>query len=194
MCSRQHYSDIDAAFSAGHDIHTEIVDTNSLDKFFHYDPPHGIVTKLGLEYLADARHWNSVDDKDLLRPRRPFSYQRLGEGLQFFGRRLRARPQGDITHRQFARIPVRLPDGSRHCHRRMRLQRAFDQHRIDIVTAADDQVLRSAGDEDPPRLVGISKIAAVEIAITNRVRVMARIAITRRDVWSGNRQHADLMR
>src|SRR5258705_9951094 len=79
MFGRQHYSDTDPAFSAGHDIHTEIIDTNSLDKFFHYDPPHGIVTKLRLEYLADARHRNSVDDKDLLRPRRPFSYQRLGE-------------------------------------------------------------------------------------------------------------------
>src|SRR5712664_4005641 len=119
MFSKQHYSDIDPALSAGHDIHTEIVDTYSLDKFFHYDPPHGIVTKLGLEYLTDARHRNSVDDKDLLRPRRPFGDQRFVESLQFFGRRLRARPQGDVTHRQLARIPVRLPDGSRHCHRRM---------------------------------------------------------------------------
>jgi hypothetical protein len=76
----------------------------------------------------------------------------------------------------------------------MRLQRAFDQHRIDVVATADDQVLRSAGDENPPRLVGISKITAVEIAVANRARVVARIAITRRDVWSGNRQHADLMR
>src|SRR6267142_5718446 len=178
MFSRQHYSDIAHAFSDGHDIHTEIIDTNSLDKFFHYDPPHGIVTKLGLEDLADARHRNSVDDKDLLRPRRPFSYQRLGESLQFFGRRLRARPQGDVTHRQLARIPVRLPDGSRHCHRRMRLQRAFDQYRIDVVTAADDQVFRSAGDENPSRLVGIGKIAAVEIAVAKRARVVAGIAIT----------------
>src|SRR5258707_2577482 len=114
MSSRQHYSDIDPAFPAGHDIHTEIIDTTSLDKFFHDDPPHGIVTKLRLEYLADARHRNSVDDKDLLRPRRPFSYQRLGESLQFFGRRLRDQPQGDVGLTQRPTRTRRLPHGHRH--------------------------------------------------------------------------------
>src|SRR5258705_11611769 len=113
MFGRQHYSDTDPAFSAGHDIHTEIIDTNSLDKFFHYDPPHGIVTKLRLEYLADARHRNSVDDKDLLRPRRPFSYQRLGENLQFFCPRPPAPPQSDGAHPQLPPVTGPLPARSR---------------------------------------------------------------------------------
>ena len=71
----------------------------------------------------------------------------------------------NVGHRQFAGMTVRFSDGGCVQDVRKLQQRLFNQGWIDIVAAADDDVLGAAGDKDEPILVDATEIAADQPAI-----------------------------
>ena len=64
-----------------------------------------------------------------------------------------ARPQHHVNDRQLAGVRVRLADRGGHLHGRMPHHRFLDHGRVDVVAAADDQVLLPAG--QPEATVGV---------------------------------------
>ncbi len=194
MFGMQGHRHIGAALAAGDHGHADIAIAGRLRDLLRKQPLGRIIAQLRLEDLADAGHRDRIDDEDLLRPGRPLGDTGLGESLEIVRARLRAGLQRDITDRQLAGITVGLADGRRHRHRRVRQQRVLDQLRIDVVAAADDQVLGPAGDEQPPLFVGVGEIAAVQIAVTQRACIVRGIAIARGDIGARHGHHADLAR
>ena len=84
----------------------------------------------------------------------------------------------DVDRRQLAGMGVRLADRAGEGDRRMLHHRLLDQRRVDVVAAADDQVLGPAGDPEiavgvePPEVAG-AQIAAVgdDAAVARRFGV-----------------------
>ena len=66
----------------------------------------------------------------------------------------------DIGAGQFARMGIRLANGTDKGHRLMAHQRLFDDGRVNVMPAADDQILGPAGDVkitiriQPPQIAG----------------------------------------
>ena len=105
--------------------------------------------QLGLVDLADVGHRHALDDDDRLRPGRRFVDALRGEGEQLvLGGRMRRHERGE-GHRQLARIRIGRADRRAQLHRRMRGQRVLDDLGVDVVAAADDQVLGAAGEVQP---------------------------------------------
>ena len=94
-----------------------------------------------LEDLADGRHRHLRDDLDAHRHRRSLGDASGGELAQVLGRGSRPVPQHDVGHRNLAGVRVRLADCGRQHDVRVFAQALLDHLRIDVVTAADDQVL-----------------------------------------------------
>ena len=94
--------------------------------------------------------------------------------LQLVRGRRGAGPQRDVAHRQFAGIGVGHADRGGQRHRGMRRHRVLDHQRVDVVAAADDQVLGAAGDVEPAAVVGVAEVAAVEHAVVEDAARRAR--------------------
>ena len=66
---------------------------------------------------------------------------------------------------------IRLADGAHKAHRRMAHQRLFDDRRVDVVATPDDQILRTARDEqiairvDPAQIPGPQEVTVREQAL-----------------------------
>ena len=84
--------------------------------------------------------------------------------VQFVLADARAGPKRDVAHRQLAGVGVGHADCGRERHRVVRGHRVLDHQRVDVVAAADDQVLGAPGDVDPAVVVGVAEVAGVEQA------------------------------
>ena len=101
----------------------------------------------------------------------------------------------DVGHRQFAGMQVGLADRGGERHRRMLLQRLLDHRRVDVVAAADDQVLGAAGQVEVAVLVQVAEVAGVEPAgLEPDVLVVLVAQVTREHVGSAHADHADFGR
>ena len=83
---------------------------------------------------------------------------------QFLGRRRRALDQFDVDAGQLAGEGVGLPDRTGHGDRLMRRQRVLDQRGVDVVPAADDEILGSARDPDVVVVVLAPQVARAQVA------------------------------
>jgi hypothetical protein len=74
----------------------------------------------------------------------------------------------------------------------MAVERLFDDHRIDVMAAADDEILGTAGQPDIALGVEPAEITGVEPAAGQHgTAVMARIEITRGDLRAAHQHVAD---
>ena len=130
------------------------------------DPRDGAAAQVGLEDLADGGLRQLGQDLEVLRHRR-----RLGDMVARMRHQLLARSavaagdQLDIDRRQLAGTGVRLADRAGEGDRRVLHHRVLDQRRVDVVPAADDQVLGAAGDPDVAVGVDPPEIAGAQIAV-----------------------------
>src|SRR5712664_109049 len=75
----------------------------------------------------------------------------------------------------------------------MAIERLFDDHGIDVVAAADDEILGAAGQPDIALRVEPAEVAGIEPAVgQHRAAVMAWIEIARGDLWTAHQHVADL--
>src|SRR3979409_2058857 len=91
-------------------------------------------------------------------------------------------------------MTVRFSDGGCVHDVRKLQQRLFDQAWIDIVAAADDDVLGAAGDKDEPILVDATEIAADQPAILGAGIILVReIEVACLLCWSFDLEYADIV-
>jgi hypothetical protein len=110
------------------------------------------------------------------------------------GRRSRSWHQLDIAYGKLARIAVGFADGG--CEQNVRglQQRLLDQGRIDVVAAADDDILGPSGHEHKAVTVDAPEIAGDQPAVLGAgAAVMLRIDVAGRETRSSDLQHADLV-
>ena len=144
--------------------------------------------KRRLEKLADRRRRQRRRDLDALRNRRLF-----GDRPRRVREQLRLGDDGaglelNIGDGQFAGVRVRTSDRRGQGDGRMRLQRVLDQLRIDVVAAANDQLLLAPG--EPEVAVGVlsAEVSGVEPGLARRARsrspCCARDRDSRRRRWA----------
>ena len=97
-----------------------------------------------------------------------------------------------VAHRHSPKVIERSTAASgRQNHVRVRGHRVLDHQRVDVVAAADDQVLGAAGDVDAALRVGVAEVAAVEpAALDEDTRVVLRIAVAGRDMRAAHGDYA----
>ena len=106
--------------------------------------------------------------------------------------------EGDERDGHLAGVRVRPSDGGDGGHVRMLEQRMLDRRRVDVVAAADDQVLGATGEPDEPIRVNGSQVAGVEPAVLDLLvgaQLEARIAlheIAGEDVGAAQHERPDL--
>ena len=88
-----------------------------------------------------------------------------GPGTQLLGGRGGARGEGDERDRHLAGVQVRTTHRLRGRDRRVCQQHVLDDRRVDVVTAADDQVLGSAGEVDEAVRVDPGQVPGVQPAV-----------------------------
>jgi hypothetical protein len=108
-------------------------------------PLNRVSSRGGFENLADTGHRYRVHDIVLLRPSRTLRDALLSECAQFVRRYPRTGFQRDVADRQFAGIFVGLADCGCVRNRGMLPDHFLDQTGINVVPAADDEVLCAAG-------------------------------------------------
>ena len=89
-------------------------------------------------------------------------------GLKFLDRDLGPADQFDIDARQFAGEGIGLADGARHGHGRMAGKGLFDLGGVDIVTAANDQVLGAARDPQVAIGVNAAQVASAQVDVIGK--------------------------
>src|SRR5208337_3350807 len=99
--------------------------------------------------------------------------------------------------RQLAGVGVRASDRRAHADGRVRLQSVLDDLGIDVVSAADDELLLATGEPEIAASVPPAEVAGVEpplaVDIDPNAFVVTRIEIAREDVRAVDRDHADLV-
>src|SRR5580658_7435828 len=154
----------------------------------------GVPSKLRLEHLADAGERHRINLENLNRDRRALGRALTDPGLQFTRIDCRARFQLHVADRQFAGIGIGLADDSGKSNGGMLEQDLLDRSGIDIVAAADHQVLGAAGDPEKAVFVETAKIARIDpIAVNERALVVRRVEITREDSRPRHDHDADLV-
>ena len=73
----------------------------------------------------------------------------------------------DVGHRDLAGVPVGTPDGRRGGHGGVGQQRVLDHLRVDVVAAADDQVLGPPGEIHEAVGVHAAQVPGVQPAVTD---------------------------
>ena len=118
-----------------------------------------------------------------------------GEGQQFgLGGRGAGQQRGK-GHRQFARVGVGRAHGGAQVHGRVRAQRVLDHLGVDVVAAADDQVLGAAGQVQPPERVAKAQVAGDQPAVGGeRLGRLGRVEVAREQVGRLVEHHARLAR
>ena len=103
--------------------------------------PCAVLPQCGLVDLSHGGHGQLLQDEEPPRERGRFIDGGLGESQQFVLRDASALPQRDIGHRHFARVGVQHAHRARIGHCGVPHQALFDDSRVDVVAAADDQDL-----------------------------------------------------
>ena len=109
-----------------------------------------------------------------------------------------ARGEHDVGDGDLAGVPVRAADGRGGADRGVREQGVLDHRGVDVVAAADDEVLGPAGQVDVAVGVDRAEVAGVEPAVADHVparagdRRAARGRDSRRRRRAPDDQHADL--
>ena len=120
---------------------------------------------------------------------------RIFEQFRFAGRR--ASLQLHVKNRRLSGSAVRTTDRGCEGNGRMTVQRLLDQLWIDVVPAADDQLLLAAGQPEIAVCVLAGEVAGVEPALAPAVDpepgVVDRVDVTREDIRPLDRQNARLV-
>ncbi|MNQ56253.1 hypothetical protein D3C85_703700 [compost metagenome] len=99
-----------------------------------------------------------------------------------------------VGHRQFADLVIGLANGGGHGHGRMLVQGFLDHLRVDVVAAADDQVLAAAGKPDVAIGVDTTEVAGIEpVAVDPDVLVLVRLQIALEYGHAAHAEVADLV-
>ena len=101
----------------------------------------GTAAQLGLVLLAHGGQRDLVDDLDVLRRGGALRHVLARPRLELVDGQVARAFQRDERDRHLARVRVGPPNGSGCRHLWMIEQRVLDRGRIDVVAAADDQVL-----------------------------------------------------
>ena len=153
-----------------------------------------VPAQLRLEHLADAGHRHRIDRDDLHRHRGALRRAGAHPILQLARLHGRARLELDVADRQLAGIGVGLADHRGEADGRMLEQDLLDRRGIDVVAAADHQVLGAAG--DPEEAVGIepAEIAGIDpMAVDEGTLVMRGVEIAGEHAGAGHDDDADLV-
>ncbi|MOA07249.1 hypothetical protein D3C78_1269360 [compost metagenome] len=121
----------------------------------------------------------------------------VGERLKFFGGAGLPRPQLHVGDRHLARVRVGAADCSGQGYGGMRLQSLLDLLGIDIVAAADDQLLLAPGQPEVALRILATQIARIQPALTADIDpqspVMALLQIAVEQVRATDRDQADFI-
>ena len=104
--------------------------------------------QLGLVRLSNRGQRDLVDDLDVLGGGGALGHVVDRPGLELVGSHAASACEGDERDGHLAGVRVGPADGGRGGDRRVLEQRILDRGGIDVVTAADDQVLGAAGEPD----------------------------------------------
>ena len=145
--------------------------------------------------LADRRQRHRVDDMDRLGARGAFADLALGVGQQGLFVDRGTGLELHIGHRQLAGVRVGAAHRGGERDLRMPVQRLLDRGRIDVVPAADDQLLLAAGQPEVTVRVLAAEIAGIEpaplvSAVDPELRVLGRIEVAGEDIGAGDRDRA----
>ena len=116
-----------------------------------------------------------------------------GEGEQFGLAHLRAGAQRGKDHRQLARVGIRRADGGGQLHGGVRANRVLDRLGVDVVAAADDQVLGAAAQVEALVAIQVADVACDQPAVgCEGLGGVGRIQKTREHVGRLEQHHARL--
>ena len=148
-----------------------------------------------LEDLADAGQRHLRDRHHLHRHGGAFGDFLAAELAQLVGCHLGAGLELHEGHRHLAGVAVGQADRRGDLDRGMAHQRLLDDDRVDVVAAADDQVLRAPGEPEVAVLVEPAEIARVEPAVgQHRALVVARVEIAWRHLRAPHQHVTDRAR
>ncbi len=141
----------------------------------------------GLVDLAHRSHRDCIDDSYAFRPSGSLGDQRPHEREQVFGARLHAGLEHDEGHGQFARMLIRFSDRGRDLHGAVPHQRFLDLSGIDVMGAANDDVLGTTCDIKLAIGGDVAQVPADQPATVRKSAfVAACVRITGADVGSLN--------
>ncbi len=121
--------------------------------------------RAGLNGLPDEGDRERVQHGDGLGGRGLLGHVVGRPGTQLLGGRVGAGGEGDERDRHLAGVHVRTTHRLRGGDRRVGQQRVLDDRRVDVVTAADDQVLGSADEVDEAVVVDPGQVPGVQPAV-----------------------------
>ena len=154
----------------------------------------GIPPKLRLEHLADAGKRHRIDLENLNRDRGALGRALADPGFKFARRDCSPWLQLHIADRQFAGIGVGLADDGGKADGGMLKQNLLDRGRIDVMPAADHQILGAAGDPEKTVFVEAAKIAGIDpIAVNERALVVNLVEIAAENSGSRHDHDPDLV-
>ena len=125
----------------------------------------GLGAQGGFEGLAHGGDGERVQHGDGLGRRRLLGHVVGGPATQLLGGSRWLRGERDERHRHLAGVQVRTTHRLRGRDRRVCQQHALDDRRVDVVTAADDQVLGSADEVDEAVRVDPGQVPGVQPAV-----------------------------
>ena len=125
----------------------------------------GLGAQGGFERLAHGGDRERVQHGDGLGRRGLLGHAVGRPGTQLLGGRVGAGGEGDERDGHLAGVHVRTTHRLRGGDRRVCQQRVLDDRRVDVVTAADDQVLGAADEVDEAVVVDPGEVAGVQPAV-----------------------------
>src|SRR5271165_3608786 len=125
----------------------------------------GVGDQRGLEVLAHRGDRDLGDRVDALGPGGGLVDGGGGPGEQVGLVEPAGAGRDDVGDRDLAGVPVRAPNGHGGADRGMAQQPVLDHLRVDVVAAADDEVLGPAGQGDEAAGVDAAEVAGVQPAV-----------------------------
>ena len=118
--------------------------------------------QLRLVRLSDCGQRDLVDDLDVLGGGGPLGHVGDRPGFELVGGEAAPARERDVRDGDLAGVRVGPTDGGHSGDRRVLEQRILDRRGIEVVAAADDQVLGAPGEPDEPIRVHGGQVAGVE--------------------------------
>src|SRR5579883_721402 len=159
------------------------------------DARRGVPAQFRFEHFADAGERHRIDRDDLHRDSGALGRALAHPAFEFARLDLRARLELHIADRQFAGIGIGLSDHGGEADGGMLEHDLLDRRRIDIVAAADHEILGAAG--DPEKAVGIepAEIAGIDPVSVDKGPLVVRVVeIAAEHAGAGHDHDPDLVR